>query len=322
MKKIIALTLAAVILISFAACSKVKEETEEMIPDKVEEKLPDLNDKDTVDKGNDGNLLDSDTPTTGTVEAPVEKNDATKEANAEETKEASEYSKYSDTRYGFGFTRSEKGVVPPIGFYLDMMKGKNAAYLGNTNEKTIYLTFDEGYENGYTASILDTLKEKNVTAAFFCTGDYVTRNKDLIGRMVNEGHIVGNHSWNHKSMPSLSETEFKEELKKIDDFMKENFGYTVTYLRYPNGEFSEKTLEMAKDLGYKTAFWSVAYKDWDTSVINGADYAVNQVLNHIHNGAIILLHAVSKDNTEALGTIIDKLREEGYTFASLNSLSF
>jgi len=317
MKKIIALTLVAVIIFSFAACSTVKDEAEEMIPDSVEEKIPGTdaqqnNNNNTVDKGTDGNLLDSsDTPTTGSVETPDIK-----------TEEVSGYSKYPDKSYGFGFSRSEKGVVPPIGFYLDLMKGKNAVYVGNTNEKTIYLTFDEGYENGYTGAILDTLKEKNVPAAFFCTGDYVTRNKELVGRMVNEGHIVGNHSWNHKSMPTLSEADFKEELKKIDDFLMENFNYKVTYLRYPNGEFSERTLEMAKDLGYKTAFWSVAYKDWDTSVTNGADYAKNQVINHIHNGAIILLHAVSKDNTEALGSIIDALRSEGYTFASLDSLTF
>ncbi len=317
MKKIIALSLVAVIIFSFAACSKVKEETEKMIPDPIEEKIPGTdaqqnNNNNTVDRGNDGNLLDgSDTPTTGSAQIPE---------NA--TKEVSGYSKYPDKSYGFGFSRSEKGVVPPIGFYLDLMKGKNAVYVGDTNKKTIYLTFDEGYENGFTGAILDTLKAKNVSAAFFCTGDYVSRNKELVGRMVSEGHIVGNHSWNHKSMPTLSEAAFKEELKKIDDFMKENYNYKVTYLRYPNGEFSERTLEMAKDLGYKTAFWSVAYKDWDTSVTNGADYAVNQVVNHIHNGAIILLHAVCKDNAEALGMIIDKLREEGYTFASLDSLSF
>ena len=311
MKKTLYLLLAVLLLVSFSGCNAVKDEAEDVMPN-VTEDFNDMNDSTVKDNNNDTIL--NDTPT-GTV-TTTDKTEEVKNENV------SEYSKYSDTCYGFGFTRVAKGEIPPIGFYKNLMEGMNACYIGDTNSKNIYLTFDEGYENGYTAIILDTLKEKNVPAAFFCTGDYVTRNKELVGRMVDEGHIVGNHSWNHKSMPTLSDSEFKEELKKIDDYMKENFSYEVKYLRYPNGEFSERTLAMAKDLGYKTAFWSVAYKDWEAGVVNGIDYAVNQVTNHIHNGAVILLHAVSKDNADALGTIIDNLRDEGYTFLSLDQLTF
>lgn len=235
----------------------------------------------------------------------------------------SDYSQYSQKLCGFGFKKANKGVTPSIGIYEDLIKGNNAVYIGDTNEKTIYLTFDEGYENGYTENILDTLKEKNVPAAFFCTGDYIRRNESIVKRMIEDGHIVGNHTWNHKAMPEiLSDTEFKEELTKFDDYMSEKYNTKTQYFRYPNGEFSEKTLKMIKDMGYKTVFWSLAYKDWEKDVVKGADYAVGEIVNHIHNGAIILLHAVSQDNANALPIIIDTLNEEGYNFKSLENIEF
>ena len=235
----------------------------------------------------------------------------------------SDYSQYSDKLCGFGFKKSNKGIVPSIGTYQNYLSGNNAVYVGNTDTKTIYLTFDEGYENGYTNKILDILKEKNVPAAFFCTGDYIRRNEDIVKRMIDEGHIVGNHTWNHKSMPSVkNDVEFKEELTKFDDYMLEKFKIKTNYFRYPNGEFSEKTLKMVDDMGYKTVFWSLAYKDWEKDVVKGTDYAVNEVVNHIHNGAILLLHAVSRDNADALPVIIDRLNEEGYVFANLDNLKF
>lgn len=235
----------------------------------------------------------------------------------------SDYSQYDNTLYGFGFKKTDKGKIPSIGIYEKMLKGNNALYVGDTEKKNIYLTFDEGYENGYTGAILDVLKEKHVPAAFFCTGDYLRRNKDLVERMIKEGHIVGNHTWNHASMPKIEDDiKLTEELKKIDDFLYENFKVKTKYFRYPNGEFSEKTLKTIKDSGYRTAFWSLAYKDWEKDVIKGASYAKNEVVNHIHNGAIILLHAVSKDNLDALPQIIDTLNEEGYVFANLDDLNW
>ncbi len=224
---------------------------------------------------------------------------------------------------GFGFAKSPKGQVPDIGSYAKLIDHAKALYVGDTSEKKIYLTFDEGYENGFSAQILDTLKEKNCPAAFFVTGDYLKREPELIDRMITEGHIVGNHTWNHPTLPKVEdETKFKEELTKLDDYLAEKHGIKTTYFRFPNGEFSQRSLKMVEDMGYKTVFWSVAYKDWERDVSRGADYAYENVINHIHDGAILLLHAVSRDNADALGRIIDDLRKEGYEFCSLDELNF
>ena len=224
---------------------------------------------------------------------------------------------------GFGFVKSPKGTVPNIGSYAKLIEHSKARYVGDTSGKNLYLTFDEGYENGFSGKILDTLKEKNCPAAFFVTGDYLKREPELIDRMINEGHIVGNHTWNHPTLPKIEdETKFKEELTKLDDYLAEKHGTKTVYFRYPNGEFSERSLKMVDDMGYKTVFWSTTYKDWERNVSKGADYAYDNIVNHVHDGAILLLHAVSKDNAEALGRIIDTLRAEGYTFCSLDDLNF
>lgn len=245
--------------------------------------------------------------------------------NAEEASsknKSADYSGLSAESYGFGYNKNfKKGEVPSIGFYADLFKGNSAYYTGDTSEKKIYLTFDEGYENGYTEQILDVLKEKKVPAAFFCTGDYLKCNAEIINRMIKEGHIIGNHTWNHPRMPEVSDYEqFKNELTEFDSYLYENFKVKSNYFRYPEGEFSEKTLAMINDLGYHTFFWSLAYKDWERDVTKGTDYAVAQVTDQIHNGAIILLHAVSPDNANALPVIIDTLRKEGYEFASLDCI--
>jgi len=301
MKKIISLILLFLLIFSMAACSMPKNNTDTGTPDTPGEMVDDA-----IDKVTPTGLQSENHFTVDDVMPCV-----------------SDYSQYSQKLCGFGFKKANKGVVPSIGVYEDILNGNNAVYVGNTDTKTIYLTFDEGYENGYTNQILDTLKEKNVPAAFFCTGDFVKRNDDIIKRMLTEGHIVGNHTWNHKTMPDIqSDSEFKEELTKFDDYMMENYKVRTTYFRYPNGEFSEKTLNMVKDMGYKTVFWSLAYKDWEKDVVKGTDHAVKEVVDHIHNGAIILLHAVSRDNAEALPIIIDRLNEEGYTFANLDNLKF
>lgn len=237
-------------------------------------------------------------------------------------KNQTDYRKLSAKSYGFGYDKNfKKGEVPSIGFYAELLDGKNACYTGNTEKKDIFLTFDAGYENGCTESILNTLKEKKVPAAFFCTGDYLKCNEALIERMLNDGHIIGNHTWNHPKMPGLeSVDEIKKELTEFDDYLYEHHNVKTRYFRYPEGEFSEKTLSVISDMGYTTVFWSLAYKDWERNVCRGTDYALSQVTNQIHNGAIILLHAVSDDNANALPLIIDKLREEGYTFRSLDEL--
>lgn len=195
----------------------------------------------------------------------------------------------------------------------------DAYYRSGREERVIYLTFDEGYENGYTASILDTLKEKNVPAAFFVTGAYVRQNPELVQRMVDEGHIVGNHTVNHPAMPSLSEEELKAEILPLEEALR-GFGVTDKYLRPPEGAYSERSLAVTQALGYKTIFWHFAYRDWDTSDQRGDDYAYQKIINGVKPGGIVLLHAVSSDNAAALGRVIDTLQGQGWIFQSLEQL--
>ena len=194
-------------------------------------------------------------------------------------------------------------------------------YVGDTAQKEIYLTFDEGYEQGYTARILDILKEKNVPAAFFVTKAYIKQDPDLVRRMVAEGHIVGNHTVRHKSSPKLSPMELTEELAGVEEYFKEITGVELPkYFRPPMGEYSESTLKTAYDAGYATIFWSFAYEDWLTNKQPGAAAAHKKVVGGLHNGAILLLHAVSSSNTEALADIIDSAHALGYEFKTLDNL--
>lgn len=189
-----------------------------------------------------------------------------------------------------------------------------------TTEKIMYLTFDNGYEyENLTANILDTLKEKGVKAAFFITMSYAKSNKDLVQRMINEGHIVGNHSTTHPSFPSLTRSEMADEIAQLNNYLIQNFSYSSPYFRFPAGEYSESSLELVTSIGFKSVFWSAAYADWDTKAQKGADHAYNTVTSRFHPGAVILLHAVSKDNTEALGRIIDNAVNNGYTFKTLDN---
>ncbi len=186
----------------------------------------------------------------------------------------------------------------------------------NTNK--IYLTFDEGYENGYTSTILDVLKEKGVPAVFFVTYDYAKRNSELVQRMIDDGHVVGNHSYTHPSMPTVSLSKASNEITALHDYISDTFNYTMTLFRPPMGEFSERTLALTQSLGYKSVFWSFAYVDWDTHKQMGPDKAFTKVVSGLHNGAVYLLHAVSKDNAQILGSFIDEARKAGYQFEKLS----
>lgn len=186
-----------------------------------------------------------------------------------------------------------------------------------SKDKVLYLTFDCGYENGYTSKILDVLKEKNVNAAFFCTLPQVKENPELIQRMIDEGHIVGNHSVTHPSFAEISISEMTEEIKGMEEYLKVNFNYCEPYFRFPMGEYSESALDLVGSLGYTSVFWSLAYADWDLNNQKGADYAYQTVMSRIHSGAVILLHSVSPDNANALAEIIDSARAQGYEFKSL-----
>lgn len=190
-----------------------------------------------------------------------------------------------------------------------------------SKEKTLYLTFDCGYEyDNLTADVLDTLKEKKVPATFFCTLDHVESEPELITRMIKEGHIVGNHSATHASFAEIDRNQMAKELETFENYLRENYGYAAKYFRFPAGEYTDSALDLVASLGYVSVFWSVAYNDWNTDQIQGKDYAVETVMSRLHDGAIILLHSVSHDNAEALPEIIDKARAEGYEFKSLTAL--
>ena len=184
------------------------------------------------------------------------------------------------------------------------------------DDKNICLTFDEGYENGYTAQILDTLKEKNVKAIFFCTYDYVKDNPELVNRMINEGHIVGNHSYRHYNFTQIDVETARDEITILHDYVAEQFGYEMKYFRFPEGAFSAQALALTKDLGYSTLFWSFAYADWDRENPPSNETAFEKITSSVHNGAILLLHAVCKSNAEVLGDAIDNIIEQGYTFTT------
>lgn len=187
-----------------------------------------------------------------------------------------------------------------------------------SKDKVLYLTFDCGYENGYTSKILDVLKEKNVPAAFFCTLNEVKDNPELINRMIAEGHIVGNHSVTHPSFAEISREQMKSEIQGFEDYLKENFnGYSEPYFRFPKGEYTDEALNLVGSMGYSSAFWSLSYADWDTNAQKGADYAYEKVISRLHPGAVILLHSVSSDNAGAMAKIIDEARSQGYEFRSL-----
>lgn len=189
-----------------------------------------------------------------------------------------------------------------------------------TKKKVMYLTFDCGYENGYTMKILDVLKEKNVPAAFFCTLHEMEQNPDIIARAINDGHIVGNHTNTHPSMDEISRMQMTDEIKAFDDYLREHFGYSALYFRFPKGEYSDCALDLVSSLGYTSVFWSLAYSDWDLDNQKGKDYAVETVSARFHPGAVILLHSISPDNAAALPEIIDKAREQGYEFRALTQL--
>lgn len=210
------------------------------------------------------------------------------------------------------------------GDVLNLINKYSAYYLGDTSNKIIYLTFDEGYENGYSGKILDILKEKNVKAAFFVTTPYIKGNKDLIKRMVDEGHLVCNHSTHHPSMAAEAlkgQKDFNEEFSVCEQTFEDVAGTKISkFFRPPMGKYSELSLKGTQDLGYKTIFWSFAYNDWDVNKQPDEEYAKKFIMSRTHPGGIYLLHAVSKTNTDILPWLIDEWKSKGYVFKTLNEL--
>lgn len=218
--------------------------------------------------------------------------------------------------------RNENHQTPEVSDYIDLSK-YDAYYVNpKCKKKKIFLTFDCGYENGFTPKILDVLKKQKVVAAFFVTKPFIREGRELIRRMKTEGHIVGNHTVHHKSMPTLSDRDNKQEIIDCAEYCKEATGYEMDhFIRPPMGEYNEKTLKLTKSMGYKTIFWSMAYVDFDVNKQPGKQYVVEHFKKYTHNGAIPLMHNVSQSNAEALDEVITNLKKEGYQFESLKKLS-
>lgn len=227
----------------------------------------------------------------------------------------------SNIEYSWSFKRNSTHL-PVTGYSQGIDLEKYDAYFKvNTEEKVIYLTFDEGYENGYTSQILDTLQENDVHAAFFVTKPYIESSIDLCIRMKEEGHIVANHSVTHSSFPELSNEQIKNELIQTAQAFHVATGYEMDpFFRTPSGKFSERVLSEVRKHGYSSIFWSLAYGDWDVNKQPGAEYVYDHIMTNHHAGGIFLLHAVSKSNTEALDRVLKGLKAEGYRFGNLYEL--
>jgi len=223
--------------------------------------------------------------------------------------------------YGWGFKKNNNNETPDIGMYANVIEGTSSYYVGDTDKKTIYLTFDAGYDNGVLPGILDVLMEKEVKCTFFVTGDFLTRESELLQRIVNENHIIGNHTWSHKNITSLDFEEMSEEFEKMEEaYTRLTQKQMDKIFRPPSGDFNKESLLNVQKLGYSTIFWSLAFVDWETDKQHGGDYAYKNIIDNLHNGAIILMHTVSKDNLEALPNIIDEIRNQGYTIENIDFL--
>lgn len=233
------------------------------------------------------------------------------------------YEQYSNEEFSWWFRRNEEHKPSGSGEKFSIEE-YSAYYLDRTateDDKVFYITFDCGYENGFTPSILDTLAEKNVKAMFFVTKDFIVKNPEYVIRMKEEGHLVGNHTVRHLSSPTLTPEELAEELYEVAVIMEEKTGYSIDpFFRTPMGDYSERVLKVVQDMGYTSAFWSIAYYDYDVNNQPGKDYVVDHFKTYHHNGCIALIHNISESNTQALGDVLDLLRDAGYRFGALTEL--
>lgn len=225
----------------------------------------------------------------------------------------------SNKTIGWGIKRATNNQQPDVGASNKTILEENGGIcLGKDTTKNIYLTFDEGYEAGYTESILNTLKDNDVKATFFITSHYLNTASELVERMINDGHIIANHTCSHKSMPSISNEEIEKEIMQLHQAVYEKFNYEMKYLRPPKGEFNERTLKKTSELGYKTVMWSFAYFDWDENKQPSLEESKKMIMDNLHAGEIMLLHPNSKTNSEVLDSIIKEAKNQGYEFKSLD----
>lgn len=230
------------------------------------------------------------------------------------------YSAVTTGSWGLSFRQEGQAPIGPAG--VDTLANYDAVYIGDTSKKVLYLTFDSGYENGCTEKILDVLKKHEVSAAFFLVGNYIEKNADLVRRMVDEGHIVANHTMHHYDMSKLSDKEsFARELQELEVLFQSVTGKELPkYYRPPQGIYSEDNLKMARELGYKTVFWSLAYVDWNNDSQPTKEQAFSKLLPRVHNGAVVLLHSTSRTNAEILDELLTKWEDQGYTFENIDAL--
>lgn len=222
---------------------------------------------------------------------------------------------------GWGLSFQNEGQPPAGPMTPERLKELGAAYVDEDGGKVLYLTFDAGYENGFTGEILDILKELEVPAAFFLTGDYLNREPDLVRRMTAEGHIVGNHTLNHPDMTAVDADTFRAELAGVEEKYFDITGQTLPkYYRPPQGVYDENSLIMAQKNGYQTVFWSLAYADWDNDHQPDPGEAVEKLNRRIHDGAVVLLHTTSKTNAQILKQLLTGWMDMGYRFAPLTEL--
>lgn len=239
--------------------------------------------------------------------------------NTEENAIETNANSLSNQKIGWGIKRNDNHEQPDVGSNNKKVLEENKGIcLGNKEKKNIYLTFDEGYEAGYTPQLLSTLKKNQVKATFFITAHFVNTQPDLVQQMIDEGHIIGNHTVNHKSMPELTEEKIKTEVMDLHQVINEKFNYEMKYIRPPKGEFSENTLQVTNRLGYTTVMWSFAYEDWNEDKQPDETSSKKKVLDNLHNGEIMLLHGNSKTNTNILDSIIKEAKNMGYEFKSLD----
>lgn len=222
----------------------------------------------------------------------------------------------------WGLSFQTPGQAPVTDVSQDELEAYDAKYIGNTEEKTIYLTFDCGYENGCTETMLDVLKKHDAKAAFFVVGHFLETQPELVCRMAAEGHIVGNHTWDHPDMSSISDRErFSSQLQSVCDAYEACTGEKMPmYYRPPQGVYSQENLKMAQELGYKTVFWSLAYVDWNVDDQPSEAYAMEKLTERIHNGAVVLLHNTSTTNAAILDRLLTTWEEMGYEFSTLDEL--
>ena len=225
----------------------------------------------------------------------------------------------SNELIAWGFRRGEEHTQPTLDTKGEkIIRDFEGISMGNEKSNKVYLTFDCGYEAGYTETILDALKENDVKATFFITAHYLNTASDIVKRMIEEGHIVGNHTVNHKCLPDISDDDIKKEIMNLHNGVYEKFGYEMTYFRPPKGEFSERVINITKELGYTTVMWSSAYDDWDVEKQNREEYGKKKILDNIHNGCVLLLHSTSKDNGVILGDVIKEIKNMGYEFKNID----